>query len=157
MFENRRQFIKQLFSLTIYGLSITNGLINTALANIQWQQDNFKAADYSETLIDLFQGTEFIESPKIKVRRLPRVAENGAIVPIKISSSLENVTKISILVEKNPHPLIAEFYFSPAVETSVSARIKMAKSSNVIIIVEADEKLYRKKKYVKVIKGGCGG
>ena len=40
---------------------------------------------------------------------------------------------------------------------SVANRIKMARTSNVIVVVEAGGKLYSSNKEVKVTVGGCGG
>jgi len=157
MFNSRRKFIKTLLSVTAYGLTASSGLFYSACAQAQWLAESFKAVSYDELLPQLFPDVEFIDSKKIKFRRLPRTAENGAIVPIKIISSIKNVDKISILVEKNPHPLIAEFFLSPVLDPIISARMKMAESSNVIAIVEAEGKFYRHHKYVKVIVGGCGG
>jgi len=157
MFKSRRKFIKSIVSLTAYSLTMASGLLHSSLVHAQWLNESFKATNYEQLLQHLFVDVEFIDSRKIKFQRLPRVAENGAVVPIKITSSLENVSKISLLVEKNPHPLIAEFYFSAKMEPSVTARFKMAEASAVIVIIEADGKFYRKSKYVKVTVGGCGG
>lgn len=157
MFKSRRKFIKSVLSLGAYGLAMASGLVHSALANSVWPKENFKSGTYDETLTRLFKNVEFIDSHKIKLRRLPRVAENGAIVPIKVISSLNNVNKISIMVEKNPTPLIAEFYLSATVEPRVSARIKMAETCDVVVIVEAEGKYYRKSKKVTVAVGGCGG
>ena len=143
--------------MTAYSLATTSGLFYSTWAQAQWLKESFKAVTYDEILKHLFPDAEFIDSRKIKFSRLPRTAENGAVVPIKITSSLKNIEKISILVENNPHPLIAEFFLSPVVEPSVSARIKMAESSDVIAIIEAEGKFYRHSKYVKVTVGGCGG
>ena len=40
---------------------------------------------------------------------------------------------------------------------SVANRIKMARTSNVTVLVEAGGKLYSASKEVKVTVGGCGG
>ena len=40
---------------------------------------------------------------------------------------------------------------------AVANRLKMAKTTNVIVIVEAGGKLYSATKEVKVTVGGCGG
>ncbi|MEA2890635.1 MAG: sulfur-oxidizing protein SoxY, partial [Bradyrhizobium sp.] len=40
---------------------------------------------------------------------------------------------------------------------NVANRLKMAKTSNVIAVVEAGGKLYSAAKEVKVTVGGCGG
>lgn len=156
MFKSRRQFIKQLFSLSTYGAAVVNSVLYSSIANAQWVKEFFYPEDYLQILTRLFKGAELTESKKIKFSRLPKTAENGASVPITIDSSIENINKIYILVEKNPHPLIAEFILSSAVVPHVSARIKMAKTSDVIVIIEADGKFYRKKQNVKVTKGGCG-
>jgi len=157
MLESRRKFIKNLLSITAYAFTASSGLIYSSWAQAQWLKERFKATTYDELLKQYFPDIEFISSQKIKFSRLPRTAENGAIVPIKITSTIKNIEKISILVEKNPHPLIAEFFLSPVMEPSVSARIKMAESSDVIVIIEAEGKFYRQSKYVKVTIGGCGG
>jgi len=158
MFESRRKFITNMLSLSACSLTFASGLFHSSLAHAQQLKKSFSLRNFDETIEHLFRGEKLIDNHnKIKFHRLPRVAENGAVVPIKITSTLKKVTKIYILVEKNPHPLSAEFFLSPAVEPQVSARLKMAKTSNVIAIVEADGKFFRKIKRVKVAVGGCGG
>ncbi len=156
MLKSRRNFIAKALSLGAYSLTIASGLLHSSLAHAQ--RLKFSLNNYHETIGYLFQGAELIDNHyKIQIYRLPKVAENGANVPIKVVSNFKDITKIYILVQNNPHPLSAEFTLSPAVAAQVSARLKMAKTSNVIVIVEADGKFYRKVKNVKVAKGGCGG
>ncbi|MCK4843030.1 MAG: thiosulfate oxidation carrier protein SoxY [Methylococcales bacterium] len=145
-----------MFSIAVYGLAVSSNFVCAKLADTQWLEQSFQPSSYKETLKHLFKGVRLIKSKRIKFSRLPRVAENGSIVPITVASSLKNVNKISILVKKNPIPLIAEFHLSPAVEARVSARFKMAKTSDVIAIIEADGKFYFKSKKVVVAVGGCG-
>jgi len=87
----------------------------------------------------------------------PEIAENGAVVPVAVSSSLPDVTSIAILVTENPNTLAAAYRILPGAAPSVSNRLKMAKTSNVIAVVEAGGKLYSATKEVKVTVGGCGG
>ncbi len=158
MIKSRRDFLSNLISLGAYSLTIASGILYSPITHAKWLKKSFTLSQYDETIAYLFKGEKLIDNHnKIQISRLPRVAENGAVVPIKISSHFDKITKIYILVEKNPHPLSAEFFISPAVKAEVSARLKMAKTSNVIIIVEADGKFYRKVKKVKVSIGGCGG
>jgi sulfur-oxidizing protein SoxY len=157
MFKPRRKFIKKMLSIAGYGLALTSGLFYSSLTKAQWFNENYSPGKYDETLSRLFNGVKFIDTKKIKLGRLPRVAEDGRLVPIIVSTSLKNVEKITILVEKNPTPLSAEFYLSPAVEPRISARLKMAKTCDVIVIIEANGKYYRKSQNVTVIEGGCGG
>jgi sulfur-oxidizing protein SoxY len=67
------------------------------------------------------------------------------------------VTSIAFLVPENPNALIASYKIPAGTIPSVANRIKMAKTSNVIVIVEAGGKLYSASKEVKVTVGGCGG
>lgn len=156
MHKNRRNFITKILVFGAYSLTFASGLLRSSFAHAQWLK--FSLNNFHETIGYLFNGAELIDNHyKIQIERLPKVAENGANVPIKVISTFKNITKIYILVEKNPLPLSAEFNLSPTMIAHVSARLKMAKTSNVIVIVEADGNLYRKVKKVKVIKGGCGG
>ena len=52
---------------------------------------------------------------------------------------------------------MAVFDLSPDIEAFVSARVKMAKTSKIIVIVKAASKLYKTEQEVKVTIGGCGG
>lgn len=156
MINQRRQFIKSILAIGAYGLTFVSGIFYSSLAHAPWLKDNFKSGSYKDTLDYLFKDAKFIKSHKIRISRLPRVAENGALVPITISSTLENVERIVILVEKNPSPLSAEFYLSSAVKPRVSARLKMAETCKVIVIVQSGDKLYRTAQKVKVTLGGCG-
>jgi len=156
MVESRRKFIKKILSLGAIALMMRSRIVYASLDNIKRVKDNFNPEPYQKVLTRVFNKSTFTDSRKIKFSRLPKVAENGAVVPITVSSSIENISKISILVENNPHPLIIEFFLSAHVSAHVSARIKMAKTSKVIAIVEADGKFYRKAQRVKVTKGGCG-
>ncbi|HEX9472204.1 MAG TPA: thiosulfate oxidation carrier protein SoxY, partial [Bradyrhizobium sp.] len=95
-------------------------------------------------------------SDKVKLDA-PEIAENGAVVPISVSTSLADVTSISILVADNPNALGASYKIPAGTMPSVANRLKMAKTTNVIAVVEAGGKLYSTTKEVKVTVGGCGG
>lgn len=124
----------------------------------EWPKAAFDAKAPSEILQALFGAGEMTDSADIEVKA-PDIAENGAVVPIQITTSIANIQSITLVVEKNPVPLIASFKFpDPALaEGSISTRIKMATSSDVIAVVQADGKLYAARKEVKVTVGGCGG
>lgn len=87
----------------------------------------------------------------------PEIAENGAVVPISVTTTLPNVTSISFMVAENPYFLAASYKIPEGTTPAVSNRLKMAQTSNVIAIVESDGKLYSAAKEVKVTVGGCGG
>ena len=87
----------------------------------------------------------------------PDIAENGAVVSVKVKTTLPKVESISIYVPVNAFPLSASYILSSQMETSITGRIKMAKTSDVVAIVKSNGKLYTAKKGVKVTLGGCGG
>lgn len=87
----------------------------------------------------------------------PDIAENGAVVSVKIKTTLPKVESISVYVPVNAFPLSASYILSNQMETSITGRIKMAKTSDVVAIVKSNGKLYTAKKGVKVTLGGCGG
>ena len=96
-----------------------------------------------------------VESKDVAVTA-PDIAENGAVVPIGISTSLPGVARLLLLVEKNPAILSAMFEVSDAVEASFITRVKMGQSSNVYAVaMMKDGKLLFARKDVKVTLGGC--
>ncbi len=115
----------------------------------------FAATDGDEAMATLFGETP-VASDRV-VLKIPEIAENGAVVPVTISTDLENVESISVVVAKNPTPLAASFALGPRSVANVSVRIKMGESSQVLAVVKAGGKHYSTSKDVKVTIGGCGG
>jgi sulfur-oxidizing protein SoxY len=126
-----------------------------AAANDKYPEDAFKQKSEADAIKSLY-GKTAEPSDKVKLDA-PEIAENGAVVPVSVSSSLADVTSISILVSENPNALAASYKIPAGTLPSVANRIKMAKTTNVIAIVEAGGKLYSTTKEVKVTVGGCGG
>jgi len=113
-------------------------------------------ADSAEGVLgDLFDGP-ITESDQVMLK-IPDIAENGAVVPVTVSTGLADVESISVVVLNNPTPLAALFEMSPQSVPDISVRIKMGESSAVQAIVKAGGKLYSSSKEVKVTIGGCGG
>jgi sulfur-oxidizing protein SoxY len=87
----------------------------------------------------------------------PDSAENGALVPFTIASTLPDVKAMLLLVEKNPVTLIAKFDVNDVVEASFAVRAKMAETSNVYAVaITADDKAWFARKPVQVTLNGCG-
>lgn len=117
-----------------------------------------KAAFDARAVADALKGigvTATEDSEKI-VLKAPEIAENGAIVPLEVSSQIPGTQAICILVDKNPQPLTAVFEFASGAEAFVATRIKMAESSRIRIVVRAGGKFYATMRDVKVTIGGCG-
>ena len=126
-----------------------------AAANDKYPEDAFKAKSDADAIKSLY-GKTAEPSDKVKLDA-PEIAENGAVVPISVSTTLTDVTSISFLVSENPNALAASYKIPAGTLPGVANRLKMAKTSNVIAIVEAGGKLYSATKEVKVTVGGCGG
>jgi sulfur-oxidizing protein SoxY len=126
-----------------------------AAANDKYPDAAFKVKG-ADGAIEALYGRTAEKSDKVKMDA-PEIAENGAVVPISVTTSLSDVTSISFLVAENPNALAASYRIPAGTMPSVANRLKMAKTSNVIAIVEAGGKLYSASKEVKVTIGGCGG
>jgi len=116
----------------------------------------FGAHNLADAVANRYPGMTAADSDKITLKA-PAIAENGAVVPLTVKSSLDNVKSISIFVENNPAPLATSFNLGPQNIAEVSVRIRMGKTSNVIAMVETDAGLFQTKQEVKVTIGGCGG
>jgi sulfur-oxidizing protein SoxY len=116
------------------------------------------AAFEAKTLADALKllGGSVADSKDVVIAS-PDIAENGAVVPIAVTSKLAKTQEIFIVVEKNPQPLAAAFSIAEGTEAFVSTRVKMGQSSNVYALVKADGKLFSTSKETKVTLGGCGG
>jgi sulfur-oxidizing protein SoxY len=154
---NRRLILKGVTMVALASLGVAKfGLMPAfAAANDKYPEDAFKQKNADDAIKTLY-GKTAEPSDKIKLDA-PEIAENGAVVPISVSSTLADVTSISILVAENPSALAASYKIPAGTIPSVANRLKMAKTSNVIAVVEAGGKLYSATKEVKVTVGGCGG
>jgi sulfur-oxidizing protein SoxY len=154
---NRRLILKGVAMVALVGLGVARfGLMPAfAAANDKYPEDAFKQKSSADAIKTLY-GKTAEPSDKVKLDA-PEIAENGAVVPISVSSTLADVTSISILVAENPNALAASYKIPAGTIPNVANRLKMAKTSNVIAVVEAGGKLYSATKEVKVTVGGCGG
>ena len=123
----------------------------------EWQESLFTHKALDEVINSLTNNSTATQSTEIHIKA-PEIAENGAVVPITVNSSIADVTNISIIVDNNPSPLTSSFDINPQLEAYISTRVKMAKSSNIIALVTTkDKKYYTNSKSIKVTIGGCGG
>jgi len=113
-------------------------------------------ADNLDDAMAALGGSEAAESDQIKIKA-PEIAENGAVVPITVSTDIEGATEIAILVPENPAPMAAAFKLAANSVATASTRLKMGKTSDVIALVKTADAVHMAKKEVKVTIGGCGG
>jgi sulfur-oxidizing protein SoxY len=144
-------------ALTGLGLGVVSLRSASALAaaNDRYPEEAFAQKDAKEA-IRLLYGRTAEPSDKIRLDA-PEIAENGAVVPISVSTSLADVTSIAFVVPENPNVLAAYYKLPQGTVPSIANRLKMARTSDVIAIVEAGGRLYSATREVKVTVGGCGG
>lgn len=156
MNNKRRIFIKGSLTASAVGVAVGAGLLTPRAVLAKWPESAFNAEAVGTALEGALGGDKPADSSDITVKA-PDIAENGAVVPITVSSSLAGVSSIAVLVKENVRPLIASYDLGESTEAYISNRIKMGKTSDVIAVVKADGKLFQAKKSVKVTIGGCGG
>jgi sulfur-oxidizing protein SoxY len=150
---NRRVLLSH--STKVAGLLAAAGLL-PQVAHAAYNAPVFDVKTMAE-LMKLLGGSAPVESKDVSVTA-PDIAENGAVVPITVATTLAGAKRLLVLVEKNPSVMSALFDISDAVDASFATRVKMGQSSNVYAVaMMGDGKAFFAQKEVKVTLGGCGG
>lgn len=155
MTMKRRMFLKGSLAAGTVGVAVGAGLLTPGSVLAAWP----KAAMEAKTVDDALKAAGLeggAESGDVKIKA-PDIAENGAVVPVTISTKAAGVTSIGLVVAKNGTPLTSTYDMGKGAQGYVSTRIKMGKTSDVIAVVKAGGKVMTAKKEVKVTIGGCGG
>ena len=153
--RKRRMMLKSGGAL-LAALGVAGWFRPAAAAGEAWNKDAFEAHAFADARQAL-GAHESAQSLDIAFVQTPEIAENGAVVPIGVTSRIPHTDSIAILIEKNPSPLAAVFDIPAGTEPAISTRVKMAQTSNVYAFVRADGKYYVAAKEIKVTLGGCGG
>ena len=149
MREDRRAFLKLLALMTAAGL-----LPASARAE-EWNEAAFAAKSVDE-VVKLLGGGAPQQSDQV-ILNGPEIAENGAVVPLEISSHVPNTESIAILIEKNPNTLAATFTIPAGTLPDIQTRVKMNETCSVYALVRSQDKFFYAAKEIKVTLGGCGG
>ena len=151
----RRKFLK---TAAFVGVAVTvgSGMLVPQRALGAYAKTAFEAKDVGAALSAAMGSDQHSDSGDI-VLEAPEIAENGTVVPVKVSASMGGVDAISIFVTGNDLPLTSTYALSAASEPFISTRIKMRETSDVVAVVKADGKLYSTTRKVRVTIGGCGG
>ncbi|MEQ1668822.1 MAG: thiosulfate oxidation carrier protein SoxY [Sulfuriferula sp.] len=136
-------------------LAVAAGLFGTGNAFAAYNTAAFSAKSVADALKGMGASAP-VESKDIAIKA-PDIAENGAVVPVEVTSKIAGTTSIAILAEKNPNPLVASFKLANGAEPYISTRIKMGTTAMIRAVVTAGGKTYTTAKEVKVTIGGCGG
>jgi sulfur-oxidizing protein SoxY len=152
----RRSFLQGTLAGGAIAVAVGAGLLSPRQVLAAWPKGAFEAKSVPDALKDLFGDAGSTTSGDIKIKA-PDIAENGAVVPVNVTTSLSGVSAIAIIAEKNGTPLAANFELAANAKSDIATRIKMSETSDVIAVVKAGGKMYSARKNVKVTIGGCGG
>lgn len=152
----RRTFLKGSLAGSSVAVAVGAGLLTPGAVMAAWPKKAFETESMETAMNDLFGSAQTQPSDDITIKA-PDIAENGAVVPVSVTTGIAGIEEIAIIAEKNGTPLAANFKLASNAKGFVSTRIKMAKTSNVIAVVKAGGKAYSARKEVKVTIGGCGG
>jgi sulfur-oxidizing protein SoxY len=151
----RRNVLKSAAGAGVVAVAVAAGLLKPTQAMAAWNKDAFEA----KNVVDAMRGlgaTSPADSKDITIKA-PDIAENGAVVPVEVTSGIPGTTSIAIIAEKNGTPLVGNFNLAGGAQGFISTRIKMGQTSLVRAVVNAGGKSYMAAKEVKVTIGGCGG
>jgi sulfur-oxidizing protein SoxY len=114
-----------------------------------------KAATFGDRAIAAEDGKIVLDAPA--------TAEDASLVPITMRVPPEvkdNLKSLTLIIDKNPNPVVAKFSFGPAAgsggERSISTRVRVNDFSHVRAILETEDgSLHMATKFVAAA-GGCG-
>jgi len=152
----RRLFLKGSVAAGAVSTAVGAGLLTPQAVLAAWPEAAFKAKAVDEAMNALLGSSDTTESTDIEVKA-PDIAENGAVVPVTISTTIAGVESIAIVAAENPVPLVANFVLGEDAEGFCGTRIKMGKTSDVVAVVKTADGAFSASKNVKVTIGGCGG
>jgi sulfur-oxidizing protein SoxY len=151
----RRSFLKFAGGLCAMAALGAAGLLRTAAARAAtWNKAGFDSKAFTDAMKSI-GAAGAAESKDITITA-PDIAENGAVVPVEVTSRIPGTESISVVAEKNPFPLVATVELANGSEPYTYVRIKMGQTSDVWAVVKAGGKYFTAKKEIKITVGGCG-
>ena len=151
----RRNVLKGAAGAGTVAVAVAAGLLKPTQAMAAWNNAAFDAKNVGDAMKGL--GVSAPADSKDIVIKAPDIAENGAVVPVEVTSGIAGTTSISLFAEKNATPLVGSYNLSGGTQGFISTRIKMGQTALVRAVVTAGGKNYTAAKEVKVTIGGCGG
>jgi sulfur-oxidizing protein SoxY len=148
MNKNRRILLKGSAAILVL-----LGLPRALLASV-WPKEAFDSTGATEAMVKLLGTDQTTHSDEISLV-VPRVAEDGTVVPVSVATTLPDVRSISIVVKNNPRPLAVSFELPEGTLPDISCRIKMAETSELMAVVHTGNGTFSTSTTVRVTLGGC--
>jgi sulfur-oxidizing protein SoxY len=156
MNENRRRILKGAGTTGALAVAFASGMLRPEeLLAAGWNKDAFGSKTLADALKNL--GAAGAAESKDILIEAPQIAENGAVVPVEITSNIPGTISIAVLIDKNPFPLAGKFDFMESALPFVKLNVKMGETSEVRAVAMAGGRNYVATKEIKVTIGGCGG
>ena len=136
-------------------MSASAGLLAPRTVLAAWNEAAFGSETVADALKAGMGSDGLTDSAEVKLD-IPKNPENGAVVPVAVTTTLSGVESIALLVDKNVKPLSGIFYPGKRMKPAMSIRVKVGESANIIAVMKSGGKLYSAKQAVTVTVGGCG-
>jgi len=156
----RREFIQSVFAVSAVAVVATPS--NLMAKDEKKKKKGPNDMSFDDALKVITDGKEVKKSDKIKLTA-PEIAENGAVVPIKVEvdhpmEEKNYVKAIHVLNTANGNARCADVMLTPANGRGYfSTRIKLSKTQDVVAVVAlSDGTFIKASQSVKVTIGGCG-
>ena len=151
--NKRRGFIKAGLAVPLFGVMPWTA----SLANAHPHGDFLVPQDIHEELIKLYgNGANTIANTDKLELAVPPIAENGAVVPVRVKGEKGHFSSLAIFVARNPKPLASRFTLHEGTDLGIAVRLKVGKTSDIYVVANTDKGLVGVKRLVKVTIG-CGG
>lgn len=156
MDQLRRLMLKGGGASGVLAVALAAGLLRpTRVFAGDWNKVAFESKAMADALKSI-GAAGAAESAEILIKA-PDIAENGAVVPIEVTSRIAGAESLALLAEKNPFPLMAYIDLTNGGEAYINTRFKMGQTSVIKVVVKAGGKSYIASREIKVTIGGCGG
>lgn len=120
-----------------------------------WPGEAFFATSFADAIAALLAGEPVEEGPHVTLEA-KAIAEDGATVPIRVSTDLAGPLTVTLFSMANPTPAVGRFELSPRLDPRLDTRVKMAQSGEVVAVVSAGGSHYSTRRRIQVAAGGCG-
>ena len=140
--QKRRTLLKGTLAIGATSSLIGTGLVHThPIERPAWPKDAFNANTVKEGLMELTGNDKVIPSPDDILIKAPTIAEKG-IAHITIQSHIPDTESITIFIPNNSSPLVANFILNQKVSNTITTRIKIEDSGDIVAVIKASNMLY---------------
>jgi len=98
----RRNVLKGAAGAGAVAVAVAAGLLKPTQAMAAWNKSAFEAKNVGDAMKGL--GASSPADSKDIIIKAPDIAENGAVVPVEVTSGIAGTTSIAIIAEKNGTP-----------------------------------------------------